>query len=97
MRRRAVAFAGVVLLTACNPAIARVRGEVVTVNSNGDETEICIKNASDAGSTYGDKSVADKECLSGIVSGRLPAPGDCVQLQVQGEGSELKVSGTNDC
>ena len=63
----------------------------------GTRTEICIKNASDAGSTYGDKSVADKECLSGIVVGRPPATGDCVRLQMQGEGSELKVTGADDC
>ncbi len=97
MRPVVVIAIGALILAACNPAIARRRGQVVSVRSDKPETEVCIANAVDAGSTYGDKTPSDRECLRGILDGQMPELGDCVTLQVQGEGSELRVTSADDC
>lgn len=82
---------------ACNPAIARVRGEVVTVEPVDEEIEICLAGPTDAGSTYGDGTFDDPECWSGLVDNELPSVGDCVTLQIQGESSMLEVEPASDC
>jgi len=86
-----------VYVGACNPAIARVRGQVVAVEPVDDEIEICVSGPTDAGSTYGDDTFDDPECWSGVVDDELPSVGDCVTLQVQGESSRLEVEPASGC
>lgn len=69
-----------VYVGACNPAIARVRGQVLTIEPVDDEIEICVSGPTDADSTYGDDSFDDPECWSGVVDDVLPSVGDCVTL-----------------
>jgi hypothetical protein len=81
-----------------NPAIARMKGAVITVGPVEDETRICLSDPVDAGTTYGDRKYSDRECWSGILEGD-PAPqvGDCVVLGVQGESSVLSVERAHGC
>jgi hypothetical protein len=79
------------------PAIARSRGRVTEVHWTSKLTKICISGVSDAGSTYGDKSPSERECWDGITEGSLPRRGDCVVLESQAEGSELKVQRASGC
>jgi len=86
-----------VFLAAGNPAIARIRGEVVSVDQVDERIEVCVVNPVDAGSTYGDREFDSTECWSGDVSDGLPNLGDCVVLQTQGESSVLKVTPARAC
>lgn len=80
-----------------NPAIARMRGEVRSVQNADDRTEICLSRAVDDGSTYGDGELADLECWSGTPQGRVPGLGDCVALEIQGESSQLAIGPATGC
>ena len=80
-----------------NPAIARIRGQVTAVNAANESTEICLSGVSDAGSTYGNKSPRERECWDGIAVGTEPRIGQCVVLEIQGEGAELKVARASGC
>jgi hypothetical protein len=87
----------VVSLTACNPAISKVRGEVVSVTERGDEMEVCVSAPKDVGSTYDRKEPTDPECESGVIEGDRPRVGDCVILRLQGESPELRVTAASGC
>ena len=80
-----------------NPAIARMRGLVSSVQPRDDEVEICIANPVDAGTTYGDSEFDSLECWRGFVEDPRPAVGDCVVVQSQGHVSELIVESSTGC
>lgn len=80
-----------------NPAIARMRGNVSSVERVDDEVKVCVSNPIDAGSTYGDRTYSAVECWQGLVERREPHVGDCVVLQSQGESSELVVHDASGC
>ena len=87
-----------VFALAQSPAIARIRGEVTSVRDAGDSTtEVCVKNATDAGSNYGDKRDRPSACWAGTLEGVRPTIGDCVVLQTEGETSYLRVETANGC
>jgi hypothetical protein len=111
-RRRAVravlillaAVGGLVVVTALyglaqgDPAIARRRGEVTSIKTvDGASTEVCIRNTTDAGSTYGDPKDRPLECLEGLLEGITPTVGSCVVLQVEGEASYLRAARADRC
>lgn len=85
--------------TGCNPSIARIRGEVVSVERTEETYTICLSNAVEAGSTYAkDRHLDDPECWWGSsVDGDLPSVGDCVRLTMQGESDELGVEAVTGC
>jgi hypothetical protein len=83
-------------LASCDSAVARTKGVVSSVQP-GAETQICLKNTVDAGSTYGDKSPRAEVCATGIVQGPVPQPGDCIILRTQGESSDLTVTPGKAC
>lgn len=80
-----------------NPAIARMKGEVVSVEPVEDHTEICLAHPVDAGSTYGDRSYAELECRNGIIAGVAPEVGECVIIESQGESSVIEVESGRLC
>jgi hypothetical protein len=83
---------------ATNPAIARMRGVVTSVTEVPDrQVEVCIRDATDAGSTYGDRNDRDSLCWDGFLEGMRPKVGDCVVLQAQGESATLKVEAATGC
>jgi len=89
-----------VALPSCDPAIARRKGVVRvarTADDPADGVKVCIVNTVDAGSSYGDTSPEEAECLQGLPEGTLPEPGDCIILQIQGEGSALKIDPAEGC
>ena len=87
-----------VLLTSCNPAIARAQGVVTSIRQLDEQTtEVCLRDAKDAGSTYGDKRDRDSLCWSGVLEGSEPTIGSCVALQAQGESSVLGVEPADGC
>ncbi len=88
---------GLLAAIGCNPAIHHVRGEVVSVRPAGEETQVCLRKVTDAGSSYGNKDDQDSECLSGIIEGEPPKPGECVALRLQGESSNLRVRPSDEC
>jgi hypothetical protein len=87
--------------TACNPAIYRAKGTVVSVGPHEDVTQVCLVRAiKAAGSTYGNPLKDGRICMNGFprpAGVELPKVGDCVILQNQGESSELKIEGATDC
>ena len=87
--------------TACNPAIYRAMGTVVFVGPYEDATQVCLVRAvKAAGSTYGKPLKDGRICMNGFpqpTGVELPKVGDCVILQNQGEGSELKIERATDC
>ena len=87
-----------VVLCSCNPAIARAKGVVTSVRKSRDRTtEVCLRDTTDAGSTYGDKRDRDSICWDGFVEGIEPTIGACVVLQSQGESSVLRVESAEGC
>jgi hypothetical protein len=97
----AVAALIVGVATACNPAIYRAKGTVVSVGPHEDATQVCLVRAiKAAGSTYGKLLKDGRICMNGfpIPAGvELPRVGDCVILQNQGESSELKIERATGC
>jgi hypothetical protein len=87
-----VVVACAVMTVGCNPGVSRTKGQVVTVRKVGDETEVCVSGARDAGSSYRTNTDRIRECQRGIIKGRQPKEGECVTLRLQGESSELHVS-----
>lgn len=88
-----------VVLCSCNPAIARAKGVVTSVRKSSRDqiTEVCLRDTTDAGSTYGDKRDRDSICWDGFVEGIEPTIGACVVLQSQGESSVLRVESAEGC
>lgn len=83
-----------------NPAIYRAKGTVVSVEpTTGREVKVCLERAiKAAGSTYGKPPADGRICLDGIAdSPALPVVGECVILQVQGEGSALRIEPGTAC
>jgi len=107
MRRHArsatVAVAALIVggATACNPAIYRAMGTVVSVGPHEDVTQVCLVRAiKAAGSTYGKPPKDGRICMNGfpMTAGvELPRGGDCVILKNQGEGSDLKIERATGC
>jgi hypothetical protein len=90
-----VGFAAYVGLVG-NPAIARMKGEVISVEPVDDETEICLSEPMDAGSTHGDREYDNPECRRGLLESRVPSVADCVILKSQGHVSEIEVEAAED-
>jgi hypothetical protein len=84
---------------ASDPTISRVRGTVVSVTGgrSGEETRVCLRDITDAGSTYGNREPREADCRAGMLEGTRPSPGDCVVVQVQGEASYLRVTSSRGC
>jgi hypothetical protein len=75
--------ASVLIIPACDPAIYRSTGTVVSIeNHSEDEVTVCLT---------GD------DCSSGILDGDMPKVGDCVTLQTQGESAMLKITSARGC
>ncbi|MDQ1391870.1 MAG: hypothetical protein QOF30_847 [Acidimicrobiaceae bacterium] len=87
--------------TACNPAIYRAEGTVVSVGPHEDATQVCLVRAiKAAGSTYGKSPGNGRICMFGVPTPagiELPKVGDCVILENQGESSELKIERATNC
>lgn len=77
-------------------AIARQRGELTWFN-DGDPTQICIKDTTDAGSTFGNFGSQPLICWSGSSEGDDASIGDCVILQIAAESDYLRVEHTDGC
>ena len=58
---------------------------------------MCLRDTTDAGSTYGDKQPRDSICWDGVLEGVVPTIGACVVLQAQGESSVLRVEPAQGC
>jgi hypothetical protein len=80
-----------------NPYIARMKGEVMKIEPVDDETQICLSNPVDAGSTYGDRKYSERECWSGVLEVPAPEVGDCVIVGVQAETSVMSVERAHRC
>jgi hypothetical protein len=92
------AVVGIIAWSQSDSAIARRHGEVTSIKpeANG-RTEVCIKNATDAGSTYGNRDAEAAECWQGALEGVSASIGDCVVLQTEGETSYLRVETAEGC
>ena len=100
LRARVLLAAGLstVLLCSCNPAIARSKGVVTSVRKKTEQTaEVCLRDTTDAGSTYGSNRDRDSICWDGVLEGVEPTIGACVVLQAQGESSVLRVESAEGC
>jgi hypothetical protein len=60
-------------------------------------TEVCLRDTTDAGSTYGDKRDRESICWDGSLEGVKPEIGACVVLQSQGESGILRVESAEGC
>ena len=60
-------------------------------------TEVCLRDTTDAGSSYGDKRERDLICWSGALEVVEPTIGSCVVLQAQGEPRVLCVEPADEC
>jgi hypothetical protein len=102
-RSASVSLAAVIVgaATACNPTIYRAKGTVVSVGRHEDATQVCLIRAiKAAGSTYGKPPKDGRICMNGfprLPGVELPRVGDCVILQNQAEGSDLKIERAAGC
>jgi len=83
------------------PAIARIQGDVVSVRTvESGSREVCVDHVTDAGTNYGkhpDEPWASPQCWSGQLEGFIPAVGQCVILQAEGESDLLTVEHGEGC
>lgn len=70
---------------------------MVSVTDLGDNgTEVCISGAVDP-DDLDREDFESRECRDGFIEGEVPAEGDCVVLQTQGESSMLEVTRVSGC
>ena len=81
---------------ASDEAIARQRGELTWFN-DGTPAQICIKDTTDAGSTFGNFGSQHLLCWSGNFEGDGASIGDCVILQIAAEPEYLRVEQADGC